>query len=145
MRRSVPFGNLCRRVTPSANPPYPASVHACPDLAAANQAAERTAFQLERIRSLHGEIAGKDLALLRTVDLAAPLVGAVRPHVEHDLHADQRAVALAGVGIVLVALRLRGLGIVGLAQPDDAAAHRAAAIDQAHPRLAALGEPGAER
>src|SRR5262245_3689830 len=122
-----------------------ASVRARPALSLADQAAQRTALKPHRIRALLGQIAAENLAFLRAVHLPRPLVGAVRLHAQHDRNADDRPAAVGGIDIVLVGLRLAGLRIVRLPEPDDAAAQGAAAVGDSDARLAALGEPGADR
>ena len=121
------------------------SVDLGPGLSLADEAAERAALQLQRVAAREGEIARIGLAVLGIVDLPRPFVGAGRLHAEHDLHADQRPAALRRIGIVLVGLRLAGVRIVRLLQPDDGAAQRAAAIRDADARVAALGQPDAGR
>src|SRR2546430_1404297 len=107
---------------------YRRSVRPRPVLSLAHQAAERAAFQTHRVRALFHKIAAKDLAFLGTVYLSRPLIGAVRLHAEDDLNSDQRPAALGRVGVVLVELRLSGLGVVQLLEPDDVPAQRAAAV-----------------
>src|SRR5262249_11115092 len=60
-------------------------------------------------------------------------------------NANDRAAAFSGVNIVLVGLRLAALGVIRLLEPDDAAAQSSAAVGDFDPRLAALGEPRADR
>src|SRR5262245_7279814 len=116
-----------------------------PALSLAHQAAQRTALEAHRVRPLLGEIAAEHLAFLGAVHLSRPFVGAVGLHVEYDRNADDRPATLAGIGVVLVGLGLAGFRIVRLAQPDDVAAQRTAAVADLDARLAALGEPRADR
>src|ERR1044072_6269766 len=121
------------------------SVHLGPGLLLANQATERAALQLQRVAAREHEIAGIGLAVLGIVHLSGPFVFAGRLHAEHDLHADQRTAALGGVGVILVGLRLLGVGIGRLLQPDDRPAQSAAAIGDADARRAGLRQPYAAR
>src|SRR5690348_6023958 len=93
------------------------SVGLGPGLRLADEAAERAALQLQRVPAGPGEIARIGLAVLGGVDLTAPFAVAGGLHAEHDLHADQRTGALAGIRVVLVGLRLAGLRIVRLLEP----------------------------
>src|SRR6185295_15803584 len=121
------------------------SVDLGPGLALADEPAERTALQLQRIPARISEIARIGLAVLGIVDLPGPFAGAGRLHAEHDLHAEQRPAALGCVGIVLVGLRFARVRIVRLLQPHDRSAQCAAAIGNADARRAGLGEPHAVR
>src|SRR5262249_59388722 len=92
-----------------------ASASPRPGVALADQSPKHAAFELERAGALQGDAARIGLAVLGVVDLPVPFVGrAARLHAEHDLNADERPVAQARIGIVLVGLRSAGRGIVRL-------------------------------
>src|SRR5262245_17000573 len=100
MLRALAAGVLMRRCAHTSMR-NPRSVGPRPVLALADEAAERTALELEPVRPLFDDVAAVGLAVFGIVDLPRPLAGAVRLHAQHDRHADQRPAALARIGIVL--------------------------------------------
>jgi len=120
------------------------SVRARPGLRFAKDA-EHAALEIRGIRTGQCERAAIGLAVGGVVNLARPLVWAVRLHSEHDRYAQERPLLLAGVGIVFVGFWPPGRGIVRLFEPDEVAAQRAAAIDDPHLAFFVAGEPCAER
>src|SRR5436189_4150153 len=97
-----------------------------PGLAAAERA--HAAFDPQRIRARHRDVARIGAAVVGIVDLARPFAGTGRVHAAEQWQPDDPAFGQRRIGVLVVDLRLAGSGIDRLLQPDDDAANSATAF-----------------
>src|SRR6516162_3658768 len=113
-----------------------------PSLRFANE--EHAALNPERGGIFEHDIGVIGLAVFRIINLACPLVCALRSKPGKDLQADNRSIAPAGIDVMDVGFGLAGLRIIRLPKRGDGGAEPAAAVRHAH-RCILFGTPSARR
>ena len=119
------------------------SPRSAPGLAAAERA--DAAFDLQRVRARHRDVAGIAVAVIGVVDLAGPFV---RAEGRMPVNSGSPIIgrwASAGLGFLSSTCGLAGGRIDRLPQPDHDAAYAAAAFADAHLGVAGLRQPDTAR
>src|SRR5579885_714575 len=111
-----------------------------PSLAATESAG--AAVDLQFVGAAHEELACVSLSVIGIVDRSRPSALGVGHHCE-DTQTDDSAIALGGIGVLIVERRLACLRVDGVLDPDDGAAKGLAATRDANARIALLRQPRA--